>query len=261
VYRAPKERSDVTLWYGPFEGRWPRAVLPMAIGAFLLLVAFLEERRSFHALACARPGVCTVSRGSVLLGVRESETFDPATVVSVTERRTAERRPRTQAVLVDTLGNERVLAEGPFVPELVARTEPFFTTRGPAAVSVRASLGFEGWMAAGVAAMAALVVGLLLVRECLRAAARVRVDVIWSRGVVRVERMGLGGVPPVEVPMADIVAIEIARVRDRIDAAARVVLVCREGPDVPLVEHFLHGPSRHDDFAVELRDQLGLPTR
>ncbi len=256
TYRDAPGRPDATLWYGPFEGRWAIPVALFGIGALLLLVALEAERRSFRSLACTRPGVCTVERGSGLLGVRVAETFAPDTIVDVRGHRTTGKTSRRTLVLVRSGGTELVLAEGSVVPELLAQTQPFFTSKRAESLTVRAPASAEDWMIAGAASLAALLAGAWAARSSLRAAVRVRVEVLHGEGVVRVAR---GRSPSVDVPIADIGGVEVAHEGTSGAGAARVCLIRRTNPDVPLLDRFVRGGTAHASLAAELRSELGLP--
>lgn len=253
AYRDPQPRPDLTLWYGPFERRWSVLVALLVVETFLLGAAIDAERSSFRGIACTRPGVCAVELGTDLIGSRVARTFDPDTIVAARSRRTTGKSARAQLVLVDRRGGEVVLAEGSVVSELLPRLEPFFASRAPATLQVRAPASVEDWMLSSFAALVAACAAGFAARSSVRAGVRVRVEVLHGQGIVR----WVEGRRTREVPIADIASVEIEHDGSRARSRARIRLMCRTGPDVALLEHFLPGGA-HAEVAASLREALGI---
>lgn len=258
-HRVASSRADETFWYGPFEGRWGRALVPLAIGLLLALLAIQEERSTFRAIACTRsPPRCTVSRGTALLGVREAESFDPSSTV-LTQRQTKSRTPLSLLVVVDARGGERVLAEGAPARALLPQLAPFFAAdpRAPTSVAVRAPAAVEGWMGIAAAAAVASCLAAWFGWRSLRASRRVRIQVLHGEGLVRVDRMGLFGPRRrADVPIDDIMGVAVLPAGSGGDS--RVCLMCRTGLDVPLLDHGAPGAQVHEALAALLSAELGV---
>jgi len=197
----------------------------------------------------------------VLLGVdrdrARAETFDPYVVVEVLPQRRAERRSRKALVLVDRQGHETVIVEGAAVPALFPEAQRFFGPRGAEALSLRAPWSVEGWMIKGALAVVAFVVSAWFARASLRASARVRIEVLHSEGIVRIE-VFRGARRHVEIALADVASVDVVWSDIVRSDLARVSLMCREGPDVPLLTHPLFGKTVHSSLAAELRHALGV---
>ncbi|WP_146647070.1 hypothetical protein [Labilithrix luteola] len=217
----------------------------------------------FRGLECTRPGTCVVWRGSDRHGKWRERTFDTASIERAQYRRTVGKSPRDQLLLIDHDDSSEVLFEGPAVAQWRGAIERYFAERDETTLLARVDPDPMDIVPLSAMVLVSLLTALVFTWHAFQARARFRIQILYAQGVVRLERMFFSRSMSVrDVPIEEIASVTIERGswNARYGHNERVLLVTKDGLDVPLCARFLRSSSAHATAAAELRDALGRPS-